>query len=94
MSDQPKSVAGTLFRGADGNLYFVPDSALEPFRVFDAQEPRIESFLTGEGEGADAESTELDAVYTTISVGAEPQAEEMVAMQKPLIFVAYLQDKE
>ncbi|GAB4196249.1 MAG: hypothetical protein OHK0022_13610 [Roseiflexaceae bacterium] len=38
-------VPGTLFRGKDGKLYFIPDAALEPFRVFDNVHERIETLL-------------------------------------------------
>ncbi len=38
-------VPGTLFRGKDGRLYFIPDAALEPFRVFDHVRERVETLL-------------------------------------------------
>lgn len=38
-------VPGMLFRGKDGRLYFIPDTALEPFRVFDHMRERIETLL-------------------------------------------------
>ncbi len=38
-------VPGTLFRGKDGRLYFIPDAALEGFRVFDSVRERIEPLL-------------------------------------------------
>ncbi|MGB8643742.1 MAG: hypothetical protein WCF84_00765 [Anaerolineae bacterium] len=95
MSAQQQSVSGTLFRGADGNLYFVPDSALESFRVFDSEQPRIENFLAGDGKGDDAAAKNVEAVYTTIPVNSPPADEAMAAeIQKPLIFVAYLQDND
>ena len=41
------TVPGTLLRGADGHLYFIPDQELQPFRVPDhAQAPLEECFAT------------------------------------------------
>ncbi len=69
-------------RGADGNLYFIPDSALEPFRIFDSELSRIEGLLT-EGEVdlslvAEPEAAVgAQAVYTTITL-SEPKPPESV----------------
>jgi len=84
-----RDVPGTLLRGADGNLYFVPDSVLEPFRVFDSEranaEKRFESPETG-ATAASQPASNLEAVHTTITV-----AESTTEQQPPvgLLFAAY-----
>ena len=41
---------GTLIRGADGSLYFVPDEALETFRLPEDKAARTQQVLDREGE--------------------------------------------
>jgi hypothetical protein len=77
MDDQKCDVPGTLFRGPDGSLFFIPDADLEPFRVFDEEQQRVAGLLTGEAVDAalvpDAEArTGLDAVHTTLSISTTP----------------------
>jgi hypothetical protein len=82
MSENQRTVSGTLMRGADGSLYFIPDSVLEPFRVFDSEQSRIEGLLTGEAVDQslvnDAQAAvDVQAVYTTITL-SEPKPPELV----------------
>ncbi len=49
MAEQSKHEApGTLLRGPDGHLYFIPDHALQPFRVPEQHEPAAEKLITPE----------------------------------------------
>ncbi|WP_437669334.1 hypothetical protein [Sorangium sp. So ce131] len=63
-------VSGTLFRGADGDLYFIPDHRLPLFRVFDTSKARVEPLLGEEPNrpAADRSSARLKAVYATIEI--------------------------
>ncbi|WP_437757057.1 hypothetical protein [Sorangium sp. So ce1389] len=65
-----ENVPGTLFRGADGDLYFIPDHRLPLFRVFDTSRARVEPLLGEEPSepAADRSSARLKAVYTTIEI--------------------------
>lgn len=62
MSGTTRDVPGTILRGPDGNLYFIPDSALPKFRIFDNHVDRVEQLFAGGalggGEG-DAEAPPL-----------------------------------
>ncbi|XXX78363.1 hypothetical protein WMF30_06290 [Sorangium sp. So ce134] len=68
--DGTEHVSGTLFRGADGDLYFIPDHRLPLFRVFDTSRARVEPLLDEEPSqpAADLASARLKAVYATIEI--------------------------
>ncbi|WP_437903529.1 hypothetical protein WME95_33975 [Sorangium sp. So ce327] len=68
--DGKEHVPGTLFRGADGELYFIPDHRLPLFRVFDTSRARVEPLLAEEPSkpAEDRSSARLKAVYTTIEI--------------------------
>lgn len=53
MGDEQRRVPGTILRGPDGSLYFVPDSSLEQFRVFDNHVDRIEQLINPPDLGDD-----------------------------------------
>ncbi|GAB4196236.1 MAG: hypothetical protein OHK0022_13570 [Roseiflexaceae bacterium] len=64
MSEKHKDVAGTLFRGADGNLYFIPDSYLPAFRVFKSAQGKVERLLKGHPDAATLATDEAAAAAT------------------------------
>ncbi|HEU4325183.1 MAG TPA: hypothetical protein VFS21_18725 [Roseiflexaceae bacterium] len=73
MSEQQKDVSGTLFRGADGNLYFIPDTYLPAFRVFKSARGKVEGLLKG-GRNATTLSSEAEDTATTPDTTATPDA--------------------
>jgi len=63
MSEQQQNVRGTIIRGDDGSLYFVPDSELEPYRVDDDNDKQVvQSDLEKTGAGADAARVSVSGV--------------------------------
>ena len=52
---------GTIIRGADGNLYFIKDSQLTPFRIPDSMKGEAEKDLASKP----ASTKTLDAVHIT-----------------------------
>lgn len=77
MSEQHHSVPGTFIRGADGALYFVPDSELESYRVPESGRPALEEFLNahkhpergGQAHPHSLEATHLHVPGATASLG-------------------------
>lgn len=101
MSEDVRLVTGALFRAPDGNLYFVPESALDQFRVFEEVRAELEGRLPAEdgGEGAiveeggeesEAEDTALRAVFTTLELRPSHHEGGLVG----LAFCHYLLDNE
>lgn len=96
MDDVPQEkVTGVLFRGADGNLYFIPDQALEsklkPFRVFDSARERIEGHFVPPAEGA---APAVEAVHTTIPFVKPAEGLAQPPQAGMIIFIAYLEEEE
>ncbi len=90
---QQQAVPGTILRGADGNLYFVPDSALAPFRVFDVQKSRVEKLLAeqgSEGESGVQPQSNLETLHTTIQPSPQPPESGLVG----LIIIPFLAGTE
>ena len=96
-----RHIPGTLFRGADGNLYFIPDTALQPFRIFDQVRDRVEALFDArsevESEILDDEEAEavskadLDAIYTTLTIH-EPDPAEVSPSAALFIAFSYLEE--
>lgn len=101
--DTERDIPGTLFRGADGNLYFIPDMALEPFRVFDHVRAQVEALFDveaeaeaeaediGEEEVEDIASAQLDAIYTTLTIHEPDQSHHGHPLPK-FIVISYLEE--
>jgi hypothetical protein len=75
MSDERRSVPGTILRAPDGTLYFIPDSSLEPFRVFDSEVERVERLLSLQGEAADELALDDEMVAPEEDIDAEVPAQ-------------------
>ncbi len=78
--EQAHPLAGTLFRGADGELYFIPDDYLQPFRVAEGAESQIEGLME-----ETAAQPGLEAVYTTVLIHEDlpaPQASYGIIIAK------------
>ncbi len=89
---KPRTVPGTLLRGADGELYFIPDAGLAPFRVFDSEKPRAEKLLAEKGTEGQTDvrpQSNLDTLHTTIQV-SHPPAE--AGMMKPIVICTFLEE--
>ncbi len=54
MSEQAPNMRGTIIRGDDGSLYFIPDSELEPYRIDEENRQVVENDLERASAGADA----------------------------------------
>lgn len=66
MSEKHHSVPGTFIRGADGALYFVPDSELESYRVPESGRAAMEEFLDAHKHperGGQAHPRSLEATH-------------------------------
>jgi hypothetical protein len=73
MSEQPAK--GTLVRGADGALYFIPDSVLEPFRLSDAQAASMDQAAAsqpGADDGSHAQRVAVDLAWGNVHHHAQP----------------------
>ncbi len=98
MSEDVRLVSGALFHAPDGNLYFVPESALDQFRVFDEVRAELEGLLAAgadkaapvEDEGEEVEDSALRAVFATLEL--RPSRHE--GTQVGLAFCSYLLDTE
>ncbi|GAB4196239.1 MAG: hypothetical protein OHK0022_13580 [Roseiflexaceae bacterium] len=60
--EQATPLAGTLFRGADGELYFIPDDYLKPFQVAEGVESQVEGMVE------EANQPGMEAIYTTVMI--------------------------
>lgn len=74
MSEAQRRVPGTILRGPDGTLYFVPDSALEQFRIFDNHIERIEQLIGSADYAADEDGEEINEDAVDFSASTEPEA--------------------
>ena len=82
MSAEQHSVPGTFIRGADGALYFVPDSELESYRVPESGRAAMEAFLGahkhpergGQAHPHSLEATHLHVPGPTAALGATGMA--------------------
>lgn len=101
MSEDVRLVSGALFRAPDGNLYFVPESALDQFRVFEEVRAQLEERLPVDhgdeamsvedgGEEIEVEDSALQAVFTTLELQPRPHEGGLVG----LAFCHYLLDRE
>lgn len=60
MSDQ--NVKGTVIRGADGKLYFIPDGVLETYRIPEQEYPAIAPALAAHGIDIDGQDEHAQRV--------------------------------
>ncbi len=89
---KPRTVPGTLLRGADGELYFIPDAGLAPFHVYDSEKPRAEKLLTEKGAEGQTDvrpQSNLDTLHTTVQVSPAPAE---AGMAKPLFICDFLEE--
>jgi hypothetical protein len=69
MSETYHGVPGTFIRGADGALYFVPDSELESYRVPESGRAALEEFLGAHKQperGGQAHPRSLEATHVHV----------------------------
>jgi hypothetical protein len=83
MTQERTEVEGTLIRGADGALYFIPQSELQAYQVPDTIAKEAEQVVT---EGMDVQG--FDALFTSLT----PPVFGVEALQRPP--VARLADDE
>ena len=86
-----RNVDGVLFRGPDDQIYFIPNEALAPFRVYDHERERVEPLLASRPARAEAPKTTRrlrHAVQRTISISV-PEADEASAVG--LAIIGYLE---
>jgi hypothetical protein len=75
MTREQTEVEGTLIRGADGALYFIPQSELQAYQVPDTIAKEAEQVLT---ESMDVRG--FDALFTSLT----PPVFGVEALQRPL----------
>ncbi|WP_437725564.1 hypothetical protein [Sorangium sp. So ce861] len=94
--DCKENVSGTLFRGADGDLYFIPDHRLPLFRVFDTSRARVEPLLGEEPSqpSADISHARLEAVYATIEIHDPKNADGSPAAMDGIIAATVLPETD
>ncbi len=93
-SARKRKVHGTILRGADGELYFLPDKAMKKFKVYDSEKPRVEKLLTEKGTevpSAPPPQANLDTLHTTVQVGQTPA---LASMAKPWFICANLEENQ
>jgi|GEM_PF-2883953 hypothetical protein len=81
MGEKQRNVPGTLMRAVDGKLYFIPDSVLKPFEVFESEVSRIEGLLDkkkGEPDPALVQSpgnaSSVEAVHTEVTLSTPTES--------------------
>ena len=75
MTQEQREVEGTLIRGADGTLYFIPQNDLQAYQVPDTIATEAKQALTG---SVDVQG--FDALFTSLT----PPVFGVEALQRPL----------
>ncbi len=93
-SSRKRKVQGTILRGADGELYLLPDKAMKQFKVYNSEKPRVEKLLAEKGTEVPSDpqpQANLDTLHTTVQVEQTPA---IATMAKPWFLCAHLEENQ